>query len=135
MSLSADIRGLVAALSELIAEHVRLAKLELKEDARYVGVRVGLIAALAPLILVGWGFLCAALAMTLTRVMAADLALLIVGALNLAIGLGGIAIAGSQLGKLKAMAATQVEFEATREIIVHRQASPPSATERPEASP
>ena len=86
MALANQLRELVDAFSELVAQHLRLARMELAADARFVGLRVGVIAALAPLILVGYGFLCVALALTLRRVMAADLAFLIVGVLNLLIG-------------------------------------------------
>jgi hypothetical protein len=120
MSLSVQIRELVDGLSDLMAQHIRLAKVELKDDARFIGIRVGVIAALAPLILVGYGFLCAAAAMALSRVMATDLALLLVGGVNLLGGIAGIAIAGQQLGKRKVMEASMAELEATRALVPAR---------------
>jgi len=125
MSLSVQIRELVDGLGELMAQHIRVAKLELKDDARFVGVRVGVIAALAPLILVGYGFLCAAAAMALARVVAGDLALLLVGVFNLLVGGVGIAVAARQLGRRKVLEVTVAEVEATRAIVRRHGADEP----------
>ncbi len=121
MALGTQLRELVDAFSELVAQHLRLARMELAEDARFVGVRVGLIAALAPLILVGYGFLCVALALALRRVMAADLAFLLVGLLNLVIGGVGIAVVGKQLGERKVMQATVAELDSSTSLILPRE--------------
>jgi len=121
MALGTQLRELVDAFSELVAQHVRLARMELAEDARFVGVRVGVIAALAPLILVGYGFLCVALALALRRVMAADLAFLLVGLLNLIVGGVGIAIVGKQLGERKVMHATVAELDSSTSRILPRE--------------
>lgn len=120
MSLGAQLRELFDGLSELTAQHIQLAKLELKDDARFIGIRVGVIAALAPLILVGYGFLCVAGALALSRTMATDLAFLVVGAVNLVGGLAGVAIAAKQLGGKKVMGATTLELETTRSVVLHR---------------
>jgi uncharacterized membrane protein YqjE len=121
MALGNQLRELIDAFSELVAQHVRLARMELAEDARFVGIRVGLIAALAPLILVGYGFLCVALALTLRRVMPADLAFLLVGVLNLLIGGIGIAIVGKQLGGRKVMDATMKELDTSTALVLPAQ--------------
>lgn len=124
MSLGAQLRELFDGLSELTAQHIQLAKLELKHDARFIGIRVGVIAALAPLILVGYGFLCVAGALALSRVMATDLAFLVVGAVNLVGGLAGVAIAARQLGGKKVLGATALELETTRSVVLHRHDDP-----------
>lgn len=120
MTMRGQLHELVDAFSELVAQHVRLARMELSDDARFIGARVGVIAALAPLILVGYGFLCVALALTLRRVMAADLAFLLVGLLNLAVGVVGISRAAKQLSGRKVLDASMEEFEASRSMIVPR---------------
>lgn len=117
MALGTQIRELVEAFSELVAQHVRLARMELAEDARYVGRRVGLIAAFAPLLIVGYGFLCAGLAVGLTAVLSLGWALALVGALNLALGAAGIAVAGRQLGARRLLERTAVELESTRAVL------------------
>jgi uncharacterized membrane protein YqjE len=125
MALGTQIHELVDAFSELVAQHVRLARMELSQDARFVGIRVGIIAALAPLILVGYGFLCVALALALRRVMAADLAFLLVGVINLLIGGIGIAVVGRQLSERKVMDATLGEFESSTAVVLPRTAERP----------
>lgn len=124
MALSTQIRELVDAFSELVAQHVRLAKMELADDARFVGTRVGLIAVLAPLILVGYGFLCGGLALALSAVMPTALAFVVVGLLNLAAGGVGVALAAKQLSERKLMPTTFTELESTRLVVSSR---PPEA--------
>lgn len=121
MAIGTQIRELVDSFSELTAQHLRLARVELAEDARYIGVRVGVIAALAPLILVGYGFLCAALAIALAQLMSTALALVIVGLLNLVGGVGGIALAARQLRGRKVMAGSLTELQTTSVAVLHRQ--------------
>ncbi len=117
MALGTQLRELVDAFSELVAQHVRLARLELTQDARFIGVRVGIIAALAPLIFVGWGFLCVALALLLRRVMPVDLAFLLVGIFNLLLGGIGIALVGKQLSGRKVLDASLLELESSTALM------------------
>lgn len=117
MALGTQLRDVVDGFSELTAQHIRLARIELAEDARFIGVRVGVIAALAPLILVGYGFLCVALALVLRRVMPADLAFLLVGLVNLIGGVAGIAVAAKQLNAKKVMHETLTELEETSTVL------------------
>ncbi len=116
---------LVDAFSELVAQHVRLARLEVKEDARFIGIRVGVIAVFTPLILVGYGFVCIALALVLRRWVGDEWAFLLVGVLNLIASGIGIAIAASQLSKRKMMNATVLELETSRAVVL-----PPRNQER-----
>lgn len=122
MALGTQLRELVDAFSELVAQHVRLARMELSADAKFIGVRVGLIAAFAPLILVGYGFLCVALALALRRWMDADLAFLAVGFLNLIIGGVGIAVVARQLGERKVLSATVNEFDTSSALLLPKEA-------------
>ncbi len=113
MSMTAALRELTEAFSALVSQHLAVARLELEEDAKYVGARVGLIAGLAPLILVGYGFVCAALAMALALVMPMPVAVLLVGVLNIAAGAWGIRAAVQQLQARRVMTETVVGAEAT----------------------
>jgi uncharacterized membrane protein YqjE len=114
------LRELVDAFSELVAQHVRLAQMEVKQDAKFIGTRVGVIAAFAPLILVGYAFLCIALALSLRRFMGEELAFVVVGVLNLALSGVGIAIAARQLQKHKVLNATVAEFESSSALVIPR---------------
>lgn len=118
MALGTQLREVVDAFSELVAQHVRLARMELSQDAQFIGLRVGIIAALAPLILVGWGFLCVALALLLRRVMPVDLAFLLVGLFNLVLGGVGIYFVAKQLSGRKVLDASMSELESTTALML-----------------
>lgn len=116
------LRELVDAFSELVAQHVRLARLEVKEDAKFVGTRVGVIAAFAPLILVGYSFLCIALALALGNRIGHELSFLLVGVFNLVASGVGIAVAARQLQKRKLLDATVAELETSTALVMpHKQ--------------
>jgi hypothetical protein len=121
MAVVAQLKELVESLSALMAQHLRLARLELRADARFIGMRVGLLAALAPLILVGYGFLCVALALALRRVLPPDVAFLCVGLLNLLLGGAGIALVARQLQHHRVLDATVSELEATSGLVLRRE--------------
>jgi uncharacterized membrane protein YqjE len=114
------LRELVDAFSELVAQHVRLARLEVKEDAKFIGARVGVIAAFAPLILVGYSFLCIALALWLGHRIGPELAFVVVGVFNLVVSGVGIAVAARQLQKRKLLNATVAELESSTALVMPR---------------
>lgn len=124
MALGTQLAELVDAFSELVGEHVNLARLELKADARFVGKRLGLIFALGPTIIVGYGFLNVALALVLRRVMPLELGFLLVGVANLVLGVGGISLARKQLGQHEAMQATAEELQSSKAVITARREPP-----------
>lgn len=124
MTVIAQLREVVDGVSTLLEQHIRLARLEFAEDARFVGMRVGLIAALAPLILVGYGFMCVALALALRRVMPADLAFLLVGLVNLVGGALGIARIAKQLQGRTVLDASLAELQATATVVRQEASSP-----------
>ncbi|HEY1333719.1 MAG TPA: phage holin family protein [Myxococcaceae bacterium] len=84
---------LAGELGHLVSQHIALAKLELGETARRTGIGVAQIAACAPLVLVGYGFLNAALAIWLGQWLPLAAAVALVGLLNVAIGILGIVLA------------------------------------------
>ena len=122
MPVIAQLRDLVDGVSALTEQHIRLARLELAEDARFVGMRVGIIAALAPLVLVGYGFICVALALLLRRVMPVDLAFFLVGLVNLVGGAVGIVRVANQLQGKQVMDASLSELQSTA-IVVRQEVS------------
>ena len=113
MAAMENLSALIGGVSRLIEEHLKLARLELKTDAREIGARVGVIAALMPLVLVGYGFLCAALAIALSLQMALEAAVALVGVVNLSFALVGIWVAAQQLKERKVLGASAAELEAT----------------------
>ncbi len=82
-----------ADLGHLMSQHIALAKLELGESARRTGLSVAQIAACAPLVLVGYAFLNAALALALGRWLPLAGAVALVGALNVVVGVLGVVLA------------------------------------------
>ncbi|MGZ6078981.1 MAG: phage holin family protein [Myxococcaceae bacterium] len=84
---------LVGELGHLVSQHVALAKLELGTSARRTGLGVAQIAACAPLVLVGYAFLNAALALALGRWLPLAGAVAVVGLLNVGGGILGVLLA------------------------------------------
>ena len=78
-------------------QHIALAKLELGQTAKRTGLGVAKIAAFAPLVLVGYGFLNAALALLLRRWLGPAGAVALVGLLNVVVGLVGVGLAARSL--------------------------------------
>src|SRR5262245_8264997 len=113
MAAGEHLKAVVESFSALLEGHIKLFKLELAEDAKVIGVQVGKIVAFVPLILVGYGFLCAALAMWLEPRVGAAAAYLIVGLLNVVGGGLGIALAARTLSKRQVLEGTRREAAAT----------------------
>ena len=88
---------LAADLGHLVSQHIALAKLELGASARRAGIGVAQIAACAPLVLVGYTFLNAALALLLERWMPFPVAVALVGGLNVLGGVLGVLAAARAL--------------------------------------
>lgn len=80
-------------LGHLVSQHIALAKLELGATAKRTGLGVAQIAACAPLVLVGYGFLNAGLAIALGRWLPLAGAVALVGLLNVLLGVLGVVLA------------------------------------------
>ena len=107
-------------LARLLGQHFALARLELADDARRVGVRVGAIALFAPFILVGHGFLCAAAAVGLAGLISYPWALVAVGAANLMLGIGGVTWAAQSLKSRKVLDDTVDELRRSADLLARR---------------
>ena len=108
--LSTLVTRLTDGFSRLVTQHLTLARVELIEDARALGMDVALIAAFVPFILVGYAFLCGALAAVLAPWLGWAGALALVGAVNLVGGIVGILRAASRLKSLRVMDGTAAEL-------------------------
>lgn len=117
MHLAEHVTELIDAFSELIAQHIKLAKVELKEDAKAIGIQVGKIAAFVPLLVIGLILLNIAGALFLRRFMAADLAFLVVALLNFAVGGLGIFLAVKALQGRRVMDGTKAELQSTAIVL------------------
>ena len=105
-----------------MSQHIALAKLELGETARRTGLGVAQIAACAPLVLVGYAFLNAALALALAPWLSLPGAVALVGLLNVAGGVLGVVLAARSFRR-PALGDSVHELERT----VHALAPAPSA--------
>ncbi|MCY1034483.1 phage holin family protein [Corallococcus sp. BB11-1] len=76
--------------SRLVTQHLQLARLEIAEDAKAVGLDVASIAVFVPFLLVGYAFVCGALAALLATWLGWAGALALVGGVNLVGGCFGI---------------------------------------------
>ncbi|MCY1045506.1 phage holin family protein [Corallococcus sp. bb12-1] len=76
--------------SRLVTQHLQLARLEIAEDAKAVGLDVASIAVFVPFLLVGYAFVCGALSAFLATWLGWAGALALVGGVNLVGGCFGI---------------------------------------------
>lgn len=103
---------LAGELGHLVSQHIALAKLELGETARRTGLGVARIAAFAPLVLVGYAFLNAALALWLGQWLSLAGAVALVGLLNVAGGSLGVVLAARSFRR-PALDESTLELERT----------------------
>ncbi|WP_239576456.1 phage holin family protein [Archangium primigenium] len=113
---------LTEGLTRLVTQHLTLARAEIMEDARVVGADLALIAVFVPFVLVGYGFVCAGLAVALARWLGLAGALALVGALNLVGGAVGVQRAVARLKAHQVMADTTNEL--TRSVTALSQEVP-----------
>jgi len=113
MQLADQFRELVDSFSDLIGKHLKLARVELKEDATAVGMDLGKILAFVPLLLVGYLLLMVAAGLFLHRFLAADVAFPLIGAVNVVGGGLGIFLAVRKLQKRTLLNDTKEALETT----------------------
>jgi len=103
--------------SRLVTQHLALARVELVEDLRGLGKDTALIVAGVPFVLLGYAFLCAAVAALLAPAVGWAGALALVGGLNLLIGGVGIGVAASRLKQRSLMDGTAEELNRSVEVL------------------
>lgn len=107
---------LAGELGHLVSQHIALAKLELGATARRTGLGVAQIAAFAPLVLVGYAFLNAALALVLARWLSLAWAVALVGLLNVVGGVLGVLL-GARALRRPALDDSALEVERTMNVL------------------
>ncbi len=130
MPLATHLSELVKATSELIAQHVKLARAELRDDAKELGAKAGQIAVFVPFALLGYALLNVALALWLRRWLSGEAAFALVGAVNLAAGGLGIFSAVKTLQKAEPMGRTRHQLEASVEVVLQAGAPAAELTEK-----
>ena len=110
---------LTEGLTRLVSQHLTLARAELVEDARMVGADLARLAAFVPFVLVGYGFLCAALAVALAKWLGIAGSLALVGGLNLVGGIMGITRSAARLKAHRVMDETKNELNRSVTALAH----------------
>ncbi|MFL5351608.1 phage holin family protein [Archangium sp.] len=120
--LTALVGRLTDGFSRLVTQHLTLARVELMEDARVMGLDVALIAAFVPFVLVGYTFLCGALVVLVQPWTGWAGALALVGGVNLVGGGVGIARAVRRLKSHRVMDETTEELNRSVTVLAQAQA-------------
>lgn len=97
--LSVAVERLTHGVSNLVRDHLELARVELKEGARLWGQDAAVLAAALGLVLVAHALLMVALALLLSRALPVWLAFALVGGANLG---GGAALVMQRLRRIRA---------------------------------
>ena len=87
------LRDTADSMGSLVAEHVKLAKLELVTDARRLAHRAALLLLAIPILVLGYGMLWLGGAMALGRIIGTAEALLLVGGLHVVAGAATLLVA------------------------------------------
>lgn len=122
--ISALVGRMADNFGRLVTQHIALARLELQEDVKAMGLDVARIIAFVPFILVGYVFLCGALSVVLATWMGYAGALAVVGGLNVVGGGLGIWHAVSRLKNRQVMDDTSQEL--SRSMAVLTTVNPPA---------
>ena len=123
MEAKDHVKQLGESMSEMLEGHLKLFKMELKDDAAVLAENIVAVAALLPLILVGWGFLCVALGLYLGKFMPLELAYLLMAGLNLVVAGTGIGLALARLSKRNWLSRTKREAQKSVAIVTTTVAS------------
>src|SRR5437868_10187619 len=126
--IAALVGRMADSFSRLVSQHITLARLELAEDAKAMGLDVARIVVFVPFVLVGYVFLGGALSVALAVWMGYAWALTAVGALNVVGGGLGIWRAVSRLQNRHMMDDTSQELSRSVAVLTtgSHSATPPS---------
>ncbi|MBX7117013.1 MAG: phage holin family protein [Myxococcaceae bacterium] len=117
MPVAQHLKAFLESSSQLLGQHIALARLELREDAKVMAGQFARIAVFALLLIVGYGFLCAAVAMYLSRFMGADVATALVGGVNILAGVAGVNAASRTLKEKAPLAESLEQAELTARVL------------------
>jgi hypothetical protein len=113
-----DTDGIIALVREtadgfghLIADHIKLARLELLADVKTHGRQLAVIAAIVPIVLLGYGLVCVGLAVVLSQWLGRAQAFFLVGGIHVVGGAIGIAVAAKRLSQAKPLHETAIEVD------------------------
>jgi Putative Actinobacterial Holin-X, holin superfamily III len=112
-SLTVLVKETVDGLGHLMAEHVRLSKLELLENLNVMIRQTARVAVVTGFAFVGYVFLCAGVVFALEPALGLANGAFLVGGTHLAGGVIGLALALTKLARTRVMDGTAVEVHRT----------------------
>ncbi|AKU91756.1 phage holin family protein [Vulgatibacter incomptus] len=113
-TLGGELRSAIDAVGRLVRDHIDLAKLEIREEAKKASIDVGLGLAAIPFGLAALIMLDVALAIGLSSWVHGAWAFLIVGGLNLIIGGGLGTFSAARLSRKRRLEALEAELDNNR---------------------
>jgi uncharacterized membrane protein YqjE len=128
--IAAIVGRMADSFSRLVSQHITLARLELAEDAKAMARDVASIIVFVPFLLVGWVFLCAALAVALAQAIGYGWALAVVGGVHMVGGGLGIWMALSRLKNRPVMNDTGEELSRSMAVLTASPAAVPPSQPR-----
>jgi len=122
--LTDQVRDVSDGISRLVKEHVELAKVELRANAKRAGFDIAFTTIGALALALGWVLLMFAASYALATMSGNGLSFLIIGAIHVFIGFGLVGVFGSQLMKKDkpGMPQMQEEIDRNRQLL-HRLSS------------
>ena len=117
--LGALLKETADSLGVLIADHVKLARVELEADVRIYAGALGVSLAASVLLFFGYAFAWAALALALARIWGAPVALAFVAAIHLLVGGITLAAVSRKVQQTKLMRESIVEARRSVRALAH----------------
>ena len=117
--LAAALGRISDGLTRVVSEHLALARAELRDDGRALALDAVRILVFLPLVIVGYGLLCAGLAVALSAWIGLALSFAIVGGVNVLVGGVGAALAATKLKQRPVLESTRVEVTRTTQALAN----------------
>ena len=114
-SILALIKETADGFGHLLADHIKLARLELVADVKSYGRQVALIALIAPILFIGYAIVCLGLAALLEPLVGRAGGLFLVGGAHIVIGAIAIMVAVSRLRRAQPLSETVEEVSRSME--------------------
>ena len=111
------VRETVDGIGHLVAEHIKLARLELVAEAKVTGRRLALIALVVPIVFMGYALACIGLAVLLARSLGTSNAFFLVGGVHVILGGLAVAVAVARLRRTQTLRETVQEVGRSVDVI------------------
>ena len=105
------VRETADGMGHLLADHIKLARLELVADIKKHGRQAALIAGIVPIIFLGYALACVGLSVVLSRWLETAGAFFLVGGVHLIGGVIAVAVAAKRLSRAQPLHDTSVEVD------------------------